>query len=229
MIKDKTHDFSIPFIGMYINNEIIYDSDMLSLVGKVLNGFISYNRDNYIDYRDVLDCIGIKNNECILKGMPVIYKKRKDILPEDIDFACTFKNGSNKNLIVNSFCDECYVFDNADNFNNKFEDFILEINFFVSNYSSVIFKLLIDIYSGYIILCGDSFAHIYLINKEKVSGDKVAIKRSSYGEVSICPNKECMEWIDYNLDNPNNKLSYDEYYDKFIKKTNPILKLFLGK
>lgn len=228
-MKNNEQIFSVPFVGIYINDEIVYDASKLSFVGKTLNLFINSNVEKYIDYRDVLDCIGIKNNECILSSMPVMYKKRKDILPEDIDFACTFKNGSNKNLIVNSFCNECYFFENDENFNNKLEEFILEINFFVSNYSGDIFKLLFDTNSGYIILCGDSFTHIYLINKEKVSSDKVVIKRSSYGNASICPNKECMEWLDYNLNNPSNKLSYDEYYDKFIKKTNPIIKLILGK
>ena len=229
MIKGKIQEFSVPFMGMYVNDEIKYDSDKLSFVGKVLNEFISYNRDNYIDYRDVLDCIGIKNDECILNGMPVMYKKRKNILPEDVDFACTFKNGSSKNLIVNSFCNDGYILENEDNFNNKLDEFILEINFFVSNYPFYVFKVLVDIVSGYIILCGDSFTYIYLINKEKVSSDKVVIKRSSYGDVSICPNKKCMEWLDYNLNNPNNKLSYVEYYDRFVKKTNPLNKLILGK
>ena len=38
-----------------------------------------------------------------------------------------------------------------------------------------------------------------------------------------------MEWYEYNIDNPDSKLSYDEYYEKFIKKTNPLIKLILGK
>lgn len=230
MIKSKNQEFSVPFIGISINDEIVYDDDKLSFVGKILNNFISYDRDNFIDYRDVLDCIGIKNDECILSGMPVIYKKRKDILPEDVDFACTFKKGSHKDLLINTFCNESYVLERAADFNNiDLKKCILEIDFFVCNYYGYIFKLLIDIDSNYIILCGDLFTDIYLINKERVSSDKLVIKKSSYGNASICPNKECMEWIEYNLNNLNNKLSYVEYYDKFIKKTNPIIKLILGK
>lgn len=229
MIMNKIQVFSVPFMGIVINDEIVYDDDKLSIVGKVLNRFISYNRVDYIDYRDVLDCIGIRNNECILSEMPVIYKKRKNILPDDIDFACTFKNGSNKDLIVNSFCDDGIFFNGDEKINNKLENFILEINFFVSDYSGYIFKLLVDADSGYIILCGDSFAYIYLINNEKISSDRVVVKRSSYGNASICPNKECMEWIEYNLNNPNNRLSYEEYYYKFIKKTKPLIKFILGK
>ena len=230
MIMNKVQVFSVPFIGISINDEIVYDDDKLSFVGKILNNFISYDRDNFIDYRDVLDCIGIKNDECILSGMPVIYKKRKDILPEDVDFACTFRNGSHKNLIVNTFCDESYVLERAADFNNiDLKKCILEIDFFVCNYYGYIFKLLIDIDSDYILLCDDSFTDIYLINNEKVSSDKVITKRSSYGDVSRRPDKEHVEWYEYNLNNPNNKLNYDEYYEKFIKKTNPLIKLILGK
>ena len=106
---------------------------------------------------------------------------------------------------------------------------ILEINFFICNYSGYIFKLLIDIESGYILLCDDLFTDIYLINNEKVSSDKVITKKSSYGDVSRYPDKLHMEWMKYNIDNPNNKLNYDEYYEKFIKKTNPLIKIILGK
>ena len=78
-------------------------------------------------------------------------------------------------------------------------------------------------------LCDDLFTDIYLINNEKVSGDRVVVKRSSYGDVSRCPDKAHMEWHEYNLNNSSDKLTYDEYYEKFIKKTNPLIKLILGK
>lgn len=230
MMKNKIQIFSVPFIGISTIKGIVYDDDKLSFVGKILNHFIPYNRDNFIDYRDVLACVGIKDDECILKGMPILYKKRKNILPEDVDFACTFRNGSHKNLIVNTFCDESYILDSDVDLNNRdLKDYILEIDFFVYNYSGYVFKLLIDIESGYILLCDDSFTDIYLINNEKVSGDRVVVKRASYGAVSRCPDKAHMEWMKYNIDNPNNRLSYDEYYEKFIKKTNPLIKLILGK
>ena len=229
-MKNKTQIFSVPFIGISTINGIVYDDDKLSFVGKILNHFIPYNRDNFIDYRDVLDCVGIKDDECILKGMPILYKKRKNILPEDVDFACTFRNGSHKNLIVNTFCDESYILDSDVDLNNRnLKDYILEIDFFVYNYSGYVFKLLIDIESGYILLCDDLFTDIYLINNENVSSDKVVVKRSSYGAISRYPDKVHMEWMKYNIDNPNNKLNYDEYYEKFIKKTNPLIKLILGK
>lgn len=229
-MKNKTQIFSVPFMGISINDEIIYDDDKLSFVGKILNYFISYNRDNFIDYRDVLACVGIKDDECILSGMPNLYRKRKNILPEDVDFACTFRNGSSKNLLVNTFCDESYILDSDVNLNNRdLKDYILEINFFVYNYSGYVFKLLIDIESGYILLCDDLSTDIYLINNEKVSSDKAAVKKSSYGAISRYPDKLHMEWMKYNIDNPNNRLSYDEYYEKFIKKTNPLIKIILGK
>lgn len=229
-MKNNEQVFSVPFIGIFINEVIIYDTDKLSFVGSILNKFISYNRDNFIDYRDVLACVGVKDGECILSGMPILYKKRKNILPEDVDFACTFKNGSHKDLLINTFCDESYTLESNVDFDNRnLKDYILEINFFVCNYSGYVFKLLIDIESGYILLCDDSFTDIYLINNEKVSGDKVVVKRASYGDVSRCPDRAHMEWMKYNIDNPNNKLNYDEYYEKFIKKTNPLIKLILGK
>lgn len=230
MIKNKTQIFSVPFVGISINDEIIYNDDKLSFVGKILNHFISYNRDNFIDYRDVLACVGIKDGECVLGGMPILYKKRKNIMPNDVDFVCTFKNGIYRNLLINTFCNESYILD-SDNYLNHsdLKDYILEIDFFVYNYSGYVFKLLIDIESGYILLCDDSFTDIYLISNDKVGSDKVIKKRSSYGVVSRCPDKAHMEWYEYNIDNPNSKLSYDEYYEKFIKKTNPLIKLILGK
>lgn len=229
-MKNKTQVFSVPFIGIFINDEIVYDDDKLFFVGKILNDFISYNRDNFIDYRDILACVGIKDGECVLSGMPILYKKRKNILPEDVDFACTFRNGSSKDLLVSTFCNENYILDCDKEFNNiDLKDYILEIDFFVYNYSDYPFRLLIDIESGYILLCDDLFTDIYLINNEKVSSDNVVVKKSSYGAVSRCPDKAHMEWIKYNSENPNNKLNYDEYYEKFIKKTNPLIKLILGK
>lgn len=235
-----SNNYSIPFCAISSENGVLYDEDKLSLVGKILDKFISCYGEFSVDYRDILAGVGIEDDECILVGMPVFYEKKNAITYENIDVACSNETMNIYDSIINTFCGERHLIATEEdlnlvssiewNFNPSFVG-LLEINFCVSDFPKFPFKLLIDVQSGYVLLCDGKTISVYMINGDvKIRpNDKAIIKKYNYGVSINRPNKIYMQWLEYNSNNPDNVLTYDAYCDKFVNKSNVLAKILSGK
>ena len=234
--------FSVPFCAIASENGILYDEDKLSLVGKIMDKFISVYGEYSVDYRDILDEIGIKEGECVLVGMPVFYEKKNNVTYENIDLACSNDKMNIYDSIKRSFCGGGHLLETEDdlnmvsswgcNFNLSFVG-LLEINFYVSGFPKIPFNLLIDVQSGYVLLCTGNNVYVYMINNDvrifRGRNDKVIMRYCYGGGPFNRPNKNYMQWLEYNLNNPDNVLTFDVYCEKFINKQNVLKKLLTGK
>ena len=232
-------NYAVPFCAISSMGGVFYDNDKLSLVGKILDKFISGYGEFSVDYRDVLAGVGIEDDECILMGMPVFYEKKNAVTYDNIDMACSNELMNNYDSIINSFCETKHLLETEDDLNlvssiewnfNPYFVGLVEFKFYVSGFSEFLFKLFIDVQSGIVLLCDDKAISVYEINKDvSIGKDKVIIKKCSYGGVVNRPNKIYMQWLEYNSDNPDNLLSFETYCEKFVKKPNVLVKLLSGK
>ena len=237
-----SNNFSVPFCAVTSENGVFYDNDKLSLVGKILNKFISGYGEFSVDYRDVLAGVGIEDGECILIGMPIFYEKKNNVTYENIDIACSNETMNIYDSIKNIFCGERHILEDEQDLNlvdsvewnfNPYFVGLLELSFSVSGFPKILFNLLIDVQSGYVLLCTGNNVYVYMINNDvrifRGRNDKVIMRYCYGGGPFNRPNKNYMQWLEYNLNNPDDMLSFDTYYKKFVNKQNILEKILSGK